>query len=198
MNSLFPSQFWCKAGLLATILVVATLSCAIPIPGVPSDPVPVPAPGVPASDLLLDAQPFPSGWEARPCEPYCEDTENASQALRTFYITGIPGHVVQQVFYFGSENDAKANFQRYEETTPFSPPSEIDYQSPIADQQYIRCGVDKVPACRAGLRYGNYFVYFYFDIDSGTGDGLKIEEVVPILQAMDERAVDFLGLTPPS
>lgn len=199
-----PLRFCHKVGLVTAITLAATLSCVIPVPGVPGDPVP--APGVPASDLLLDAQPFPAGWEVLPCEPYCDDTEKAGQAERTFHLTGVPGHVIQQMFYFGSENDAEANFQRYEETTPFSPPPEIAYRSPIADQQYLRCGVDIVPACWAALRYGNYFVYFYFRLESGydadgervEAHGLKTEEVEAILRAMDERAADLLGLTSPS
>ncbi|MCL4871886.1 MAG: hypothetical protein KJ063_23250 [Anaerolineae bacterium] len=78
--------------------------------------------------------------------------------------------------------------------SPFQPPPEISYRSPIADEQYLGCGVDVVPGCRAGLRYGQYFIYFYFDIDGGKGDGLQIEEVEPILRAMDERASLLLGI----
>jgi hypothetical protein len=40
-------------------------------------------------------------------------------------------------------------------------------------------------------------VYFYFDIDGSRGDGLKIEEVEPILLAMDERASELLGIPLP-
>jgi hypothetical protein len=110
------------------------------------------------------------------------------------------------VFLFGSERRAKAKFQRYEETTSLSPPVEITYRSPIADEQYLRCGVAKVPACWAGLRYKNYFVYFYFSLESRLdldgnkieAHGLKIEEVEPILRAMDERASELLGIPLPS
>jgi len=118
------------------------------------------------------------------------------------------------VFYFESEWAAKRKFQRYKETdltetapvartpfSPFQPPPEITYRSPIADEQYLGCGVDVVPRCRAGLRYGRYFVYFSFSLDSGYADGRKIhssglnlEEIEPILRAMDERVSLLLDI----
>ncbi len=180
-----------------------TLSCA----SILGRPAPTPAPTIPAYDWLLDSSAFPSSWENFPCDPDCGRAERPYEALRSFGRVKIPGHVIQQVFYFGSERSAKAKFQLYEGSdlseatpsarspfSPFQPPPEISYRSPIADEQYLGCGVDVVPGCRAGLRYGQYFIYFYFDIDGGKGDGLQIEEVEPILRAMDERASLLLGI----
>jgi hypothetical protein len=130
---------------------------------------------------------------------------------RSFGIVGIPGHVIQKVLYLGDEKEARAKFRTYRETsfgrstsrspsTEFVPPPEISYRSPIADEQYLGCGVDVVPACRAILRYDSYLVYFYFSLDRGSvdgveveADGLTIEQVEPILRAMDERAAALLG-----
>jgi hypothetical protein len=98
---------------------------------------------------------------------------------------------------------AQTKFQTYREVEfrelqspnrTFRPPPEITYRSPIADEYYLGCGIDEVPACRAIMRYGNYFIYFYFDIDDGQGDGLKMEEVEPILRAMDARVTSVLGV----
>lgn len=189
-NDYFPLKL---AVAILGILALMTLSCTISL----GQPAPTPMPAVPAYDWLLNAEPFPERWQADPCDPDCERAERPHNALRTFGIVNVPGHVIQQVFYFGSERSARAKFQRYEETTSFSTPEEISYRSPIADEQYLRCGVDKVPACWAGLRYENYFVYFYFDIDGGRGDGLKIEEIEPILRAIDVRAGELLGIPLP-
>lgn len=132
--------------------------------------------------------------------------------VRSFGIVGIPGHVIQKVLYLGDEKESRAKFRTYRETsfgrstsrspsTEFVPPPEITYRSPIADEEYLGCGVDVVPACQALIRYGSYVVYFYFDLDQRMADGvmvetdggLTIEQVEPILRAMDERAAALLG-----
>jgi hypothetical protein len=175
---------------------------------------PVPAHPVSTSELLLDEQPFPMGWQASSCDPYCEREERNGQSGRSFFRTGIPGHVIQNVFHYSSERAAHVTFEGYksmnlseatpsarEPFSPFQPPPEISYRSPIADEQYLGCGVDVVPGCRAGLRYGQYFVYFYFSLESGyvgtrkiQNSGLKLEEIEPILRAMDERVSLLLDI----
>jgi hypothetical protein len=163
------------------------------------DPQPVPSVGVPASDLLLDNQPFPLGWIVFPCDPDCGDAERADIARRDFVgPANGPGHALQDVFHFANEDDALAKFKRYEASVAYSSPLEVTYLSPIADEQFLHCGLDEISGCRAGLQYGNYFVYFYFDIDDGEGRGLGIEEVEPILRAMDERVIELLHTLPPS
>lgn len=157
----------------------------------------------PARNLLLDAKAFPKNWEVDPCEPDCSRREGETKALRVFGIVDVPGHVIQDVFRLESVEAAQTKFQTYREVEfrelqspnrTFRPPPEITYRSPIADEYYLGCGIDEVPACRAIMRYGNYFIYFYFDIDDGQGDGLKMEEVEPILRAMDARVTSVLGV----
>jgi hypothetical protein len=132
------------------------------------------------------------------------------------------------VFYFDGERATQTTFQRYQETdlpdtvdpdsvqlpsTAFAPPPEIEYRSPIADEQYLGCGVDVVPACRAGLRYGSYFIYFYFDLntryytyylddDSIKAEmlhegGLSFAQVEAILRAMDEHYANLFEISLP-
>ena len=165
-----------------------------------SDPVPVNPPGIPTSGLLLDDLSFPPGWKAVNCEPYCD--LSLKESSRTFGREGMPGRVVQDVFYYRTERNAEAKFQRYLETTGHSYPSEINYLSPIADEQYLRCGIverNDIKICQAARRYGNYFVYLYFDIDMGYDDGLPtIEDVEPILRALDERVSERLDIPFPA
>ncbi len=104
------------------------------------------------------------------------------------------------------ESSAQGNFQRAQATNfpqraslepPFSHSPVITYTSPFADQYALGCGVDTVPACRLYARYGNYFVYMYFDIDAGTGDGLYVTDVTPILQALDQHMAVYLHMPIP-
>jgi hypothetical protein len=196
MNWLYL-HFKLVASLISAAWVVAGCTITNPVPAHP----------ISTSELLLDEQPFPMGWQASSCEPYCEREERNGQSGRSFFRTGIPGHVIQNVFHYSSERAAHVTFDRYKKMnlseatpharapfSPFQPPPEINYRSPIADEQYLGCGVDVVSGCRAGLRYGQYFIYFYFDIDDGQGDGLKIEEVEPILRAIDERVSLLLDI----
>jgi hypothetical protein len=81
--------------------------------------------------------------------------------------------------------------------TPFIRPPEVSYRSPIADDYFLGCGLDEVPACRALFRYRNFVIEFYMDIDAGRGDGLNIIEVEPVLRAMDARASEVLGIPLP-
>ena len=193
---LFQSKF--RAGLILIIMAIIITGCLGPILLPFDDPVPIAPLGIPTKDLLLDEQPFPSGWQVDPCL-HCDD--ELSQSSRSFGRTGIPGHVLQDVFHFKDEQDAQAKFQRYEETTPHQPPPGIPYRSPVADDQYLRCGIDDpagVSVCRAGQRYGTYFIYLFFDMDQGLDDGLQFEEVETILRALDEHVSTQLDIPMPA
>jgi len=163
-------------------------------------PTSLPLPSVPARELLLATQPFPKGWVVGSCAPDCSRSEGETHAERSFYIPGVPGHVLQDVFRLPDVEAAQANFQSYREVDfqTFTLPLEIRYRSPIADEHYLGCGVDEVPACRAIMRYGNYFIAFYFDIDNGKGDGLKIADVEPIVRALDQHVAGRLGILLPT
>ena len=70
-----------------------------------------------------------------------------------------------------------------------------------------------MPACRAGLRYGNYFIYFYFDLrtdyyayyldDESINEemlhegGLTFAQVEAILRAMDEHYTELFNVELP-
>ena len=166
----------------------------------PNDPKPANPRGVPTSELLLDESSFPPEWIIHICQPHCEISP--SKSSRSFYRIDFPGHVLQDVFYYRTERDAKAKFQRYDETTGGSYPSGISYLSPIADEQYLRCRISEqndIKECRVARRYDNYFVYFYFDIDAGYHEGLpSIQDVEPILQALDELIAEQLDIPLPT
>lgn len=138
------------------------------------------------------------------CASACERDEGAEYATRSFYHKAyLPGHVIQEVYRFSSDAAAKAKFQRYREVEfqvrqapdkQFVPPPELIYHNTSADDYYVGCGIDKVPACRAIMRYGYYFIWFYFDIDSQQREGLRIEDLDPILRACELQIRKQLNL----
>jgi hypothetical protein len=161
-------------------------------------------PIVAARNLLLDAAAFPSTWDVFPCGPDCA-REGYGRAMRTFGRRNIAGHVIQEITNYVYESSAEGNFQRAQATNfprrdpderPFSTAPSISYTSPFADQYGLGCGIDTVPACRLYARYGNYFVYMYFDIDDGSGEGLQVADVPPILEALDRQIAKHLNIRP--
>src|SRR5215211_7829903 len=80
-----------------------------------SGPRPIPLPAYPARELLLDTSRFPKGWVAGPCGPDCSRSEGETHALRSFYMVGVPGHVIQEVFRLESVQAAIDMFQRARE-----------------------------------------------------------------------------------
>lgn len=175
------------------------------------------------STVVGEDQAFPEGWSVDPCNR-CEEN---GESNRIFGLPDTPGHVVQRVFYFAGDGEAAQAFQTYRASdlveathevrrpsTVLRRPPDIAYRSPIADEQYLACGVDVVPICRAGLRYGNYFAYFYFALTSRyyfdylepdeVGNkasfdraGLTLSEVETVLRAMDAHYAELFGVSLP-
>jgi hypothetical protein len=162
-------------------------------------------PIVAARTLLLDATVFPQTWEADPCAPDCARDEGFGNATRTFGRRNIAGTVIQEITNYVYESSAQGASKRAQATNfprrdsderLFSTASSITYVSRFADQYALGCGVDTVPVCRLYAQYGNYFVYMYFDIDNGTGDGLQVADITPILEALDRKIASQLHITP--
>lgn len=173
-------------------------------------------PNAPAWMLLLDRTSFPQSWDVDPCtkSPLCFGEQ---EAVRTFGIVNVPGHVLQEVERHTTVQRAKTVYEAARTalfnkappprspSTELLPPPEISYHSPIADDFHLGCGVNVVPACQAIFRYRNYFVHLYFDLDKWQqyglerdGDGLQLQDVEPILRAMDAKASSVLGIALPT
>ncbi|NJN28867.1 MAG: hypothetical protein HC819_24305, partial [Cyclobacteriaceae bacterium] len=148
----------------------------------------------PARDLLLPAIPFPDGWEDVVCTINCARREGDVQALRSFVAPPQPGHVIQEVFKYRNDGDARESFDAYLKLhgAAYSPQSEavpqsraIHLPSGLVDDVFWGCGMDIVAGCEALLRYDHYFVYFYFSMASDDGYGLTDAEVEQVLVAFD-------------
>ena len=155
-----------------------------------STPTPTPHPimQLDARTLLLDIKSFPVGWIISPCEPYCLETRHASDTVRTFVIPQKPGQVSQQVQRFPSIDAAQNAYNRAYQSLHGTPLSHVQYASPYAESSSLTCGGDVVPSCQALFRYEHYVIDFYFTIDDGINGGLNYPDIIPILQAMDQRA----------
>jgi hypothetical protein len=189
----------CTVICLLSILVLFLASCR------PFEKPATKYPIVAARTLLLDATAFPPTWDADPCGPDCARDEGYGKAMRIFGRRNIAGHVIQEITNYVYASSAQNNFQRAQATNfprrdpnepPFSTAPSITYTSPFADQYALGCGIDIVPACRLYAQYGNYYVYMFFNIDSGTGEGLQVADVTPILKALDQQLATQLHITP--
>jgi hypothetical protein len=187
---------------LAVCLMVLGATGCIPLG---DTPVPTPLHSIPAKDLLLDVQAFPRNWSMDPCTTNCNSREGEAKALRVFGVVGVPGHVIQEVFRLKDVASASdmfqsarvVDFRKSTTRTPssdFLPPPEITYRSSIADEYYLGCGIDIGAACKAIMRYDNYFISFYFDLDTGTGEGLKVTEIEPVLRDLDAHVAARFGV----
>jgi hypothetical protein len=154
-------------------------------------------------ELLLDAQPLPPGWQAIPCEPACARAERPAESMRTIGRPGIPGKVLHIVYAFRSNTAARDYFARVRDAdfqpraapdVTLTPHPTVPMTSLRADESMIGCGRVGASICFAVLRYRNYVVTIYIDIDAGYGDGLQPADVPPILAAMDQRVVDVFSL----
>ena len=157
--------------------------------------------GVPAKELLLDTELLPADWTFNPCGDNCERIEGESYAERSFFLPSAPGLVLLEVSRFAEPEASKRTYKTYfemefrERAPPnrqFVPPSTTLFQSTSADEYYFGCGVDEVPGCRAIFRYGNYFVHLYSSWDNGNGEGLKLQEILQLLQALDKQVTTRL------
>lgn len=163
---------------------------------------PPPVPGPPARAWLLDAHAFPPEWQAFPCTIDCERREGETHAYRGFGIKDVPGHAIQNVYRLVTEREAAAMFRTYRQAdfappdppdTQYVPPTEVTYHSATADEYYMGCGINGgAPVCYAIFRYERYFIDLYVHIDRGQGYGIKMEELEPILRALDRRAAEVL------
>lgn len=193
------------------LFIAGSTACASPR----NQPIVTPSSVVLAPDLLLNDESFPQNWHILPGDD--EYDKGPSDATREFVPReNRPGHVIQDVLIFRSARAAAAEFRGYRETffhkkpppqtpsTDHRPPPQIQYQSPIADEYYFACGVDIVPICQVLYRYDNYFIYMFFDIESieidgkqygGDDEGLQLEEIEPILRALDAQVADRLMIS---
>jgi hypothetical protein len=126
--------------------------------------------------------------------------------LRGFGISDVPGFIQEEVTRLDTIDRARQKYNTLYQyyinrsptptITPFVPPREITYRSPIAEEYYLGCGLYRIPMCGAIFRYRNYVAEFTFHteaVEEGQVVGIKISQIEPILRAMDSQASVVLG-----
>ena len=120
--------------------------------------------------------------------PVSEKPEES--VARSFYYE--PSDIFQMVIKWHSAVAAKSEFRSYLNAAfdtdqymgPWEIPDEI-YNSPIADNYHIACGVvHNVYQCRLAATYNDYSLYFRVDVNE---QGITMPHVNQILQVIDER-----------
>lgn len=136
----------------------------------------------------------------------CQNGITASEAF--FWRTHPPATVNQEIRAYGNIDDAINSFadlrglifrtSSQEPSTPYKPPAEITYQSPIADDFYLACGVDIFLLCRSLSRYRNYLIELFMPVISEyENTGMTYPEVEAVLRALDTKVGKQLGLSLP-
>jgi hypothetical protein len=164
------------------------------------------SPTMPAAlSFLVEIDSFPNGWTSTSCNSsLCEKDGGLSSAGQDYYLTGASGHVYEEVYRFSRNEEAAREFSIYKENsfnksdvrspfTAFQPPSDIKFESKIADEHYLACGVDVIPQCEFIARYKNYMIYFYFDRSTPESPGgLTSAEIENVLVSLEVKVTDVL------
>jgi len=119
----------------------------------------------------------------------------------------VSGRSVQEVFVFGSGEEAHAKYLTYYKNsfrprvaphTQLVTPATFHYQSALANESSFGCGVDIVPLCVALLRYDVHVIAFTFTMgEADQAGGLRLENIEPILQVIDGKVAAARGNVTP-
>jgi len=124
-------------------------------------------------DLLVDVSVFPPGWEESPngpsadeLAPFSDDVRYVARISLVFYTAN--GVAVEEINQFHDEKEATDEFNQWLEREfapgdshePWFVPTDIQYQSIIADQVHFACGDNGKTFCRFLGQYDEYIVLF--------------------------------------
>jgi len=207
---------WCTSVLLSlAVLAVGCTSCGL-------SRVRTPPPGwrSPVAELLLDETDLPTSWQIDlefPQGSIMDPTIN--HVAREWWNPekGTAG-IMQSIWRAYTIEDAQEKYAELRQSpvllsrfTPspydfyveFCPPSEIGFQSQVANEFYIACGWIVWPYCEVVARYRNYVIDMRLDLEmeyeGRSRYGLTYVEVEAALEAMDAKFIRFFdSLATPS
>jgi len=151
-------------------------------------------------DLLLDESAFPQGWHGRDMVLGPDQRLRAEQIGRFFYNEN--GGATQEVYRFSSgtrcagigfQKKTAAWFAPAEGWGPWTGPSDLTYQSPVADQFRLACAAspqEDMRLCQAVAQHEEYLVRFHAYVSP---QSLSVADLEAILVAIDERMALYLG-----
>lgn len=200
---------WCASALLS--LAVLAVGCKGPGPSHLGPP----PPGwrSPVAGLLLDGTDLPEGWqvdlgfpEGRIMDP------TINHVAREWWNPekGSAG-IMQSIWRAYAIEDAQEKYielrqspvllsrftpSPYDFYVEFRPPSEIGFQSQIADEFYIACGWIVWSYCEVVTRYRNYVVDMQLNLEAEHAEhvshGLTYSEIDAVVEAMDARFAEAM------
>ena len=158
--------------------------------------------------LLVDQTLFPLSWYVNiASQPWHWKYREGAEATGIVQLRQQGSEAIALHILYRYRNDAKAA-EAYQRLTPseFFPyswdraltwesPDELSFQSPKADQFKFGCAVlgetetdpDRVVVCQALGQYGKYVSAFSTWVALNGTPGMSLEDLKPILQALDER-----------
>jgi hypothetical protein len=178
-------------------------------------PEPTPLPGwrYPTSELFVDEDAFPEGWETMPVGGLTMDP-TVNHVAREWGQEEVSGIASQSIWRAYTVPDAERRYNelrasRFEPSRslnpgtlfiPFEPPVEVSYQSQVADEFYLACGWWGAACCKVVARYRNYAVELYLEREAEHGGhsthGLGYSEIETVVRAMDARFAEVMATLP--
>jgi len=196
--------------ILAMSLLTLMVSCrVVPLWGPASTPLPGWRSLV--SDLLVEDSAFPAGWARMRDLPQGSLTDpTINHVYRSWWGQAQgKGKAEQAIWRAYSIVDAEdkytelrqSQFQprvtpQYDLFVEFAPPTEISFQSQVANEFYLACGWWGVAYCEVVARYRNYVVDMSFELeaeyDGDVTHGLTYPEIEVVVRAMDARFAEAM------
>lgn len=197
------------------LMVLSTTGCNVDVPWRAGTP----PPGwrSPVGGLLLDETAFPQGWQIDlefPQDKTLDPTINHIAQEWWNPDEGSAG-IMQSIWRAHTVEEAMETYEELRQSpvllaefTPspgdfyveFYPPSELRYQSPVADEFYVACGWIVWSYCEVVARYSNYVVDMRLDLEADHEGrirrGLTYSEIEFAVEAMDAKFAEFLNALP--
>jgi len=190
-------------GFIVLIVILAGCCCVCLWLSAGMKSGPYPPPPFPIEDLLLDESLFPEGWYAdEPFDP--EERLLARQVAVGLHRGECPYYglgALHEVYRFSEgAKSATGAYPREiaywfacEEVRgggPWRIPTELPYQSPVADQfRFECCTYERTGSitCRAAGLYGRYIILFSVDLEPDYPVCMDFTDVERLLVTIDER-----------
>src|SRR5258706_2106617 len=169
------------------------------------------------AQLLLDESAFPKGWQINFDSPQDHIMDPTVNHVGREWWNPDKGsaYVAESIWRAYAVRDAKEKYTELRQSpvllaslTPspddfyveFRPPSELSFQSQIADEFYIACGWVVWAYCEVVARYRNYVVDLSLPLEAESQEnirqGLTYIEIEAALKVMDNEFRDFFESQP--
>lgn len=193
---------------LAVVLSTALSACQV-IDLVRPTPTPLPGWFGDVKVLLVEESAFPTGWQAH--LNLEEDVHpRANHVHRDFSNPPSAGFVSQDIWRAYTIADAKEKYAELRQSqfqprlapeemvAPWEPPTEIGFQSSVADEFYLACGWEEWAYCQYLARYRNYVTYLHLGRHAEQGSlrsvGLTFSEIEEVLNGVETQFQDLADM----